>query len=220
METMREKSFVVVEGPIGVGKTTLCRLLARRWGCRAVMEEFEENPFLPRFYQDRRAYAFQTQIFFMLNRFRQQQKLAQLDLFSSRLVTDYMFAKDRIFAAVNLSDNELDLYDALSGILRRELPEPDLVIFLQASVDTLLRRIDSRGRSYERNMSRSYMEQIVEAYNDYFFRQRPHHILLVNTDRADFSQNEESLRGLLEAVESHGGGFETYVPRLGEAGYP
>ncbi len=208
------KRYVVVEGPIGVGKTTLCRLLGDRWKARLVLEEFEENPFLPRFYTDRSKYAFQTQIFFTVSRFRQQQRMDQLDLFHHRVVADYMFGKDRIFAGVNLSDDELDLYNTLADLLSDRLPQPDLVIYLQASLDTLMKRIDARGRSYERNMSRKYLERLREAYSDYFFRGRRHPVLVVNTDDVDFQAGEGALQGLLDAVDAHSGGVETYVPRL------
>lgn len=211
---MREKRYVVVEGPIGVGKTTLCRLLADRWDARLVLEEFEDNPFLSRFYSDRSKYAFQTQLFFTVSRFRQQQRMDQLDLFHRRVVADYMFGKDRIFAGVNLAEDELDLYLTLAGILAGRLPRPDLVVYLQASLDTLMKRIDSRGRPYERNMSRKYLERIRAAYSDYFFRGRRHPVLVVNTDDVDFESSPEALEGLLAAVDGHSGGVETYVPRL------
>jgi deoxyadenosine/deoxycytidine kinase len=211
---LREKRYVVVEGPIGVGKTTLCRLLADRWDARLVLEEFEDNPFLSRFYSDRSKYAFQTQLFFTVSRFRQQQRMDQLDLFHRRVVADYMFGKDRIFAGVNLAEDELDLYLTLAGILAGRLPRPDLVVYLQASLDTLMKRIDSRGRPYERNMSRKYLERIRAAYSDYFFRGRRHPVLVVNTDDVDFESSPEALEGLLAAVDGHSGGVETYVPRL------
>jgi len=135
---MADKAYVVVEGPIGVGKTILCRQLAEEWNAREVLEEVEDNPFLPLFYRDRKAYAFQTQVFFMLNRFSSSRKLSQPDLFSDRVVSDYMFAKDRIFASVNLSTEEFELYSRLALILDREIPTPDLVVYLQASPEILL----------------------------------------------------------------------------------
>ena len=142
-----EKHYIVVEGPIGVGKTTLCGLLAEAWKARLVLEEVEENPFLPMFYRDRRAYAFQTQVYFLLSRYRQQQKLGQLDLFTSRVVADYMFEKDRVFAGINLGEHEFQLYDKLAALLGRDVVKPDLVIYLQASVDTLLARNAARGEN-------------------------------------------------------------------------
>ena len=144
--------YIVVEGVIGVGKTSLVKLLATRTGARVNLEVVEDNPFLGRFYQDRAAHAFQTQIFFLLSRFRQQQHLLQPELFSDLLVSDYLFAKDRIFANLNLDDDELALYNQLAGILEDRVLKPDLVIYLQASTGLLLERIRQRGRSFERGM--------------------------------------------------------------------
>lgn len=206
---------MVVEGPIGVGKTTVCNLLAAGWKAETVLEEVEDNPFLERFYRNRRAWAFQTQLFFMLSRYRQQRKLAQLDLFSRRLVADYMFAKDRIFASINLQDDEFALYEKLCSILDPEVPQPDLVIYLQASCDSLLRRISSRGRPFETDIGRSYLQKLTDAYNDYFFRARKHPTLVVNTDHADFRRHGEDFSRLLEAIAGHTGGVESFVPRLG-----
>ncbi len=215
---MPDLRYVVIEGPIGVGKTTLSRQLAEHWSANLLLEEVEENPFLSRFYKDRAAWAFQTQIFFMLGRYRQQMQLSQLDLFSERIVADYMFAKDRIFASVNLSDDEFILYSRLSGILGEDIPQPDLVIYLQASSDALQRRISGRGRHFENDISRSYLSKLTDAYNDYFFRARMHPTLVVNTDHADFRRRGRDFMGLLEAVENHTGGVQTYVPRFGVKG--
>lgn len=218
---LREKSghvpdsrkYIVVEGPIGVGKTTLCGLLGDAWKARLVLEEVEENPFLPLFYKDRRSYAFQTQVFFLLSRFRQQQKLGQFDLFENRVVSDYMFAKDRIFASMNLGEHEFSLYDKIAAILEKDVHTPDLVIYLQASMDVILSRITKRGRPYERDMSRSYVEALVNAYNSYFFRTRDLPVLIVNTDGMDFRSRPDQLGMLMRAVEEHRGGIQTYVSR-------
>ncbi len=204
-----------MEGPIGVGKTTVCNLLASNWKAGTILEEVEENPFLPRFYKNRKAWAFQTQLFFMLSRYRQQKNLAQLDLFRKKIVADYMFAKDRIFASINLQDDEFALYEKLCTLLAADIPQPDLVIYLQGSTDSLLKRISSRRRSFETDISRSYLEKLIDAYNDYFFRARKHPTLVVNTDHADFRQQGEDFSRLVEAVENHAGSIETFVPRLG-----
>ncbi len=210
---MSEKRYVVVEGPIGVGKTTLCGLLSAAWKARLILEEVEENPFLPLFYRDRKAYAFQTQVYFLLSRYRQQQKLAQLDLFSSRAVSDYMFAKDRIFAQINLGEQEYSLYEKLAGMLERDVQVPDLVIYLQASLDSITTRIARRGRPYEKDMSRSYLEALLNAYNSYFFRTRDLPVLVVNTDGVDFRKGGE-LERLIQAVDGHRGGVCSWVSRL------
>ncbi|MCD4775311.1 MAG: deoxynucleoside kinase [Candidatus Aegiribacteria sp.] len=207
--------YVVVEGPIGVGKTTVCNLLASQWKAVTILEEVEENPFLSRFYRNRKAWAFQTQLFFMLSRYGQQKKLAQLDLFSKKFVADYMFAKDRIFASINLQDDEFVLYEKLCSLLAADIPQPDLVIYLQGSCDSLLKRISSRGRSFESDISRSYLEKLTDAYNDYFFRARKHPTLVVNTDHADFRHKGEDFNRLVEAIGNHTGGVESFVPRLG-----
>jgi len=152
----------------------------------------------------------------MLSRYRQQKKLAQLDLFSKKIIADYMFAKDRIFASINLQDDEFALYEKLCILLAGDIPQPDLVIYLQGSTDSLLKRISSRRRSFETDISRSYLEKLIDAYNDYFFRARKHPTLVVNTDHADFRHEGEDFNQLVEAVENHAGSIETFVPRLGD----
>jgi len=213
---LSEQRFIVVEGPIGVGKTTLCGLLAEAWKARLVLEEVEENPFLPLFYRDRKNYAFQTQVCFLLSRHRQQVKLGQLDLFSRKVVADYMFEKDSIFAGINLGENEFALYEKLAAVLARDVPKPDLIIYLQASLDVLLARIARRGRPYEHDMSRSYLEALLNAYNSFFFRLRDTPVLVVNTDSIDFRSRPGDLEGILKAVERHRGGMQTYVSRLAD----
>jgi deoxyadenosine/deoxycytidine kinase len=178
--------YIVVEGVIGVGKTSLTKLLASRMDGMVNLEVVEENPFLKQFYQDRAQHAFQTQIFFLLSRYRQQQKLFQQDLFSSTVISDYLFAKDRIFANLNLMDDELALYDQLANILEQNILKPDLVIFLQASTDRLMERINVRGRSFERDMSRDYIDALNSAYSYYFHHYRQTPLLVVNTNDFDF----------------------------------
>jgi len=171
---------------IGVGKTSLAKLLATKTGGRLNLEVVEENPFLDKFYGDRAAYAFQTQIFFLLSRFRQQQKLFQHDMFSATLVSDYLFAKDRIFANLNLSNDELALYDQLATILEQRILKPDLVVYLQARTEILLERIHYRGRSYERDMDSGYIDALNEAYSYFFHHYEDTPLLVVNTDELDF----------------------------------
>jgi deoxyguanosine kinase len=178
--------YIIVEGVIGVGKTSLGKLLAARTGAKLNLEVVEENPFLTRFYDDRVGYAFQTQIFFLLSRFRQQQDLFQEDLFSSLLISDYMFAKDRIFANLNLSDDELTLYNQLANILEQRIRRPELVIHLQARTDVLMERIRRRGRAFERDMDRDYIDALNRAYSYYFHHYGDTPLLVVNTDELDF----------------------------------
>jgi deoxyadenosine/deoxycytidine kinase len=197
-----EKGYIAVEGVIGVGKTSLATLLAERLGARLTLEEVEENPFLEEFYADMRGLAFQTQIFFLLSRFRQQQSLVQRDLFSSRVVSDYIFAKDKIFANINLSDKELGLYERLITIMEREIPRPDLVIYLQGSTDFLTERIKSRGRHYERAMPRDYIDVLNTAYNYFFSHYDETPLLIVNNMDVDFLHDPRHFDQLLRAIET------------------
>jgi deoxyguanosine kinase len=178
--------YIVIEGVIGAGKTSLAKLLAARTGARLNLEVVEENPFLKRFYQDRAGYAFQTQIFFLLSRYRQQQALRQSDLFSDLLVSDYLFAKDRIFANLNLGDEELALYEQLATILEQRILFPDLVIYLQARTEVLMQRIRWRGRAFERDMEEEYIEALNRAYSYFFHHYEQTPLLVVNTDDLDF----------------------------------
>ena len=178
--------YIAVEGVIGVGKTSLAKLLATRIVGSLNLEVVEENPFLARFYEDRAANAFQTQIFFLLSRYRQQQNLYQNDLFSATLISDYLFAKDRIFANLNLSDDELALYNQLAAILEQRVRRPDLVIYLQARTEVLQQRIQWRGRSYERDLDPAYLEALNGAYSYFFHHYKDSPLLVVNTDNLDF----------------------------------
>ncbi|MBI2080852.1 MAG: deoxynucleoside kinase [candidate division NC10 bacterium] len=204
--------YIAVEGPIGVGKTSLAELLAGRLGARSLLEAAEENPFLKEFYGDMRRYAFQTQLYFLLNRYRQQQELLQTHLFRQRLISDYLFAKDRIFAYVTLDDNELALYEKLAPLLEVRVPKPDLVIYLQADVETLLRRIGQRGKPYEAHLERLYLEDVVAAYNHFFFHYTETPLLVVNTSEIDFVKRKEDLDDLIRQLEEMKAGTQYYVP--------
>ena len=207
-----EQRYIVVEGPIGVGKSSLTNLLARRFEARRVMEVVEENPFLASFYGDRAKYAFQTQMFFLLSRFRQQQELAQQELFSSVTVSDYLFAKDRIFAALTLDPNELSLYDRVFEALGPRVTRPDLVIYLQARLDVLLSRIRKRGREFERRFDERYLEALCRGYNDYFFHYTETPLLVVNTSEIDFVNNPEDLENLVSVIKQTRKGTVHYQP--------
>ena len=160
--------FIIVEGAIGVGKTSLVLLLSKMFNAKRNLEVVEENPFLSKFYSDIERYAFQTQIFFLLSRYKQQIELAQQDLFNRLVFSDYLFAKDRIFAHLNLSGSELSMYERLYEIMVKDIPSPDLIIYLQASTEMLMKRIALRDRPFERKISYEYMRRLNLAYEEFF----------------------------------------------------
>jgi deoxyguanosine kinase len=215
-------NFITIEGVIGVGKTSLCNLLAERWNARLVLEALDDNPFLPRFYQDRRAWAFQTQMWFLLSRYRQlSEAVAQQDLFHKITISDYTFAKDRIFASINLDDEELQLYGHVANILANRVQRADLVVYLQASTDVLLRRIAKRGRSYEFNMDPSYISLVNDAYNHYFFHYDQSPLLVINTDGTDFVNDDADYTEIVEQIEKARPGVTYYQPlRTGDKNAP
>jgi deoxyguanosine kinase len=208
----QDHRYIVVEGPIGVGKSSLTNILAERYRARRVMEVVEENPFLSSFYEDRDKYAFQTQMFFLLSRFKQQQALFQQDLFNTVTVSDYLFAKDRIFAHLTLDPNELSLYERVFEELGPRVTRPDLVVYLQARIDVLLARIKKRGREFERKFDPSYLEDLCTAYNEFFFHYNDTPLLVVNTSDIDFVNNPEDLENLLNIVRTTKKGTAHYVP--------
>ena len=202
MGSARRYRYIVVEGVIGVGKTTLVHQLTRKLGGRTVLEEFEENPFLPDFYRDRRGFALSTQLFFLMSRFRQQEILAQGDLFRARTVSDYFFDKDRIFALLTLEEHELGIYERLFDVLRPQVPTPDLVLYLFADHRTVMRRIMERGRAYELNMDPAYIEQLARAYHEFFRAWDRCPVLSVDTRRIDFRQGSPALEQLVRMIET------------------
>ena len=207
--------YIAIEGVIGAGKTTLCSMLGETLGAKVVLEKFEENPFLKDFYRDQERYAFQTQIFFLLTRYIQQQDLFQADLFHRFLVTDYIFEKDKIFAYLNLQDEELKLYETLVGTIERNVPTPDLVVYLQSSVPRLMQNIKRRGRSYEANMPESYIKELNEAYNYFFFRYKSTRLLIVNAADLDFVNDREQYDDLVrEIFRVNRSAVEYYNPLL------
>jgi len=209
---VKENRYIVVEGVIGVGKTSLSRLMSERLQAKLVLEEVEENPFLKDFYQDRERYAFQTQMHFLFSRYQQQRSLRQMELFSERMVSDYLFQKDRIFASLNLVERELALYERLVGWLELEVLKPDVVVYLQANPDTLMSRIARRGRTFERDMDREYIRQLNEAYNHFFFHYVDAPLLVVNTNGIDFVNNTDDFEDLLSRIKSHRQGTTYYQP--------
>ncbi len=202
----------MVEGPIGVGKTTLARLLAEEFQARTVLERVDENPFLRRFYEDPEKYALQAQLFFLLTRYRQQQELAQQDLFRQNLISDYLFAKDHLFAQINLDGDELALYRQLFRLLDARLPKPDLVVYLQARVDVLLGRLRKRARDYERHVTPEYVQRIAEAYKDFFFHYEDTPLLVVNCSEIDFVAHSDDTADLIREIRAMGQGVQHYIP--------
>ncbi len=206
---------VAVEGNIGVGKTSLSRLIVKRLGGHLVEDRVDDNPFLDRFYEDSGAYAFQTQLVFLLNRYKQQLSLNQRDLFSDFVVFDYVFARDRIFANVNLGDDELALYERVAKELEAKVVRPDLAIYLQASAGVLFDRVQARGHAHERTLSRDYLEALNEAFNHYFFNYSAGPLLVVNTDAMDFVNDETHFVDLMRRLTEPVVNTEFYVPSLG-----
>lgn len=204
--------YIVIEGPIGVGKTSLAELLAEQLKARKHLEMAENNPFLHDFYRDRRRYAFQVQLYFLLHRYRQQQELLQFDLFKQTVISDYLFAKDKIFAYINLDENELALYEKIHPLLEMRVPLPDLVIYLQASTEVLLHRIDLRGRPYERNIDPLYLDEVNQAYNHFFFHYTANPLLVINTNEIDFVKRKEDLEDLIKQINEMKRGTQYYVP--------
>jgi deoxyadenosine/deoxycytidine kinase len=204
--------YIVIEGPIGVGKTSLAKLLAKEFRARCVLELPEGNPFLSHFYQDRKKYAFQAQVFFLLTRFQQQQEISQLDLFNQVTLSDYLFDKDRIFALLNLDEHEFALYEKIFQLLGGRIPTPDLVIFLQAKPEVLLHRIKSRNITYEREIELDYLKRLTEAYNDYFFHYEQSPLLVVNTSEIDFVKRKEDLEQLLREIKQMKKGTWYFTP--------
>jgi len=214
---LTEIRYIAVEGVIGAGKTSLARILANKINAKIILEEFETNPFLAKFYDDRKRYAFQTQMFFLINRFKQQQELNQEDLFSQFIVSDYIFEKDNIFAYMNLSGDELKLYETLFPQLQRDLRKPDLVIFLQASTDRLLYNIRKRNRKIERSITKAYIKELSEAYNDFFFKYNNTPLLIVNSTDIDFVNREKDFDELFNQIFREDRGFiEYFNPVTGE----
>jgi len=211
-ESTDRPTYIAVEGPIGVGKTTLVKRLADHFPAKTIVEIVEENPFLPEFYKDQEKFAFQTQLFFLLSRYRQQQELWQPDLFHRYIFSDYIFSKDRIFAQLTLSDNEMLLYDQVFQILDTRVLKPDLVVYLQARIEMLLERIKRRGRAFEKNFDPDYLKRLASTYNDYFFHYSDTPLLVVDTSDINVADSEGDFQDLVQSILRHRGGMEFYKP--------
>jgi deoxyadenosine/deoxycytidine kinase len=209
---MAKPRYIVVEGPIGVGKSSLVRMLGERLDARMIFEQVEENPFLEGFYRDPRKFAFQAQLFFLLSRYQQQRELLQQELFAQATVSDYLFAKDRIFAYLNLTEHELALYERIYKMLELDVAKPDLVVFLIAHPKVLLRRIRIRNHPYEHRLGLEYLEQLTNAYSKFFFAYDESPLLVVNTSEIDFVNNPGDFDALLAEIENHTKGTKHFIP--------
>lgn len=205
--------YIAIEGPIGVGKSALAEKLAERLKAKLIREVVEENPFLERFYSDMRNFAFQTQVFFLLSRHKQLRELAQTGLFEERIVSDYLFDKDRIFASMNLTEHEFSLYNRIYDVIRTEVPKPDAVVYLQARPEVLLARIRRRGRPFEVNIDPGYLDNLSDLYNTFFMHYEDAPLLIVNTDRLDYVHNRVEFEELFRAIENTKQGRRFYSPR-------
>ena len=209
---MKKTYHIAIEGTIGVGKTSLAHILSKELEAKLILEQFEENPFLAGFYKDSKSYAFQTQLFFLLSRFKQQSEFHQIDIFSKSIISDYMFMKDRIFAALNLDDKEMSLYNSIALILEKNIVYPDLVIFLESETERLIENIKKRGRKYETNIDWNYIDALNQMYNEYFFRYDKSPVLIINTNDIDFVNNQNDLNEILDIVRKPVHGTKYFNP--------
>ena len=212
---MKNLQYVAIEGTIGVGKTSLANLFSEKLRAKLILEAFEDNPFLTDFYEDPESNAFQTQLWFLLQRYQQQQELRQVDMFHNLIVTDYMFVKDRLFAALNLNEKEMSLYDSVAKMMEKNIIHPDLVIFLQADTETLMKNISKRGRDFEKNMSEDYIDALNQVYNEYFFRYQETPLIIINTNNIDFVQNPGDLEEMIGYIRQPISGTKFFNPSSG-----
>ncbi len=205
--------YIAIDGPIGAGKTTVVDRLAERIDANKVLEDWAENPFLRAFYDGKPGAAFQTELFFLLSRYRQQQELLQRQLFTQATLSDYVFEKSRLFAYLNLDDSELLIFEKLFSLLSESVPKPDLVVYLQAPTEVLVKRVKARGRPEETNFSPEYLAEVNRAYNHYFFHYSATPLLVVNTTDVNFATNPDDTDDLLKQIRGMGKGTQYYVPR-------
>ena len=207
-------SYIVVEGPIGAGKTSLAKKLAEHFDAQTLLEKPQDNPFLSRFYQDPARYALPTQLFFLFQRINEVRDLAQMNLFVNRTVADYLFEKDALFAQLTLNEEEHKLYQSIYQNLALQAPTPDLVILLQASTDNLLERVQRRGHRYEKNMSAEYLGRLANSYRQFFHHYEAAPVLVVNSDNLNFLENADHFALLLDCIDKMRGRREFF--NLGE----
>jgi deoxyadenosine/deoxycytidine kinase len=206
--------FLAIEGPIGVGKTILAKKLGEKLNSQLILEE-SINPFLHEFYQNRKGASFKTQLFFLVNRYTQLINFKQTSLFHSTAICDYIIEKDKIFACLHLDNQELSIYNKLYNLLVKELPQPDVVIYLQAKPDVLLHRIKRRNLTYEKNISEDYLKEVIQAFDYFFFHYKTTPLLVINTNQIDFVLNEEHFNEILKAIDTMRAGTQYYTPWLG-----
>jgi len=209
---MRQKNYIVVEGPLGVGKTSFAMLLAEKINGKTILEETEGNPFLADFYKDPIKFAFQTQLFFILRRFQKQEEINQVDIFKRVVISDFLFDKDRIFARLNLDDREFSLYEQIFHLFKVRILKPNLVIFLQARTDILKERIKKRDRDYEKSINVKYLDQINQAFNEFFFHYTETPLLVIDASEIDFVNVPSDLDNLIVEIEKMERGTKYYVP--------
>ena len=207
-----EPRFIAIEGAIGAGKTSLVNFLGEQYDAHLILEDNDSNPFISQFYEDKDAYSFQTQVFFLLSRYNQYMQLAQRDLFNSVVVIDYLFQRDKVFARLNLEDHEFSLYEQIFNLIDAKAPKPDLVIYLQASTEVLQERVAKRGREYEAFMDPDYLDSVNKAFNNFFFYYSETPLLVINTNEIDFVEKKCDLDELIKKVNSHKIGREYYNP--------
>ncbi len=205
--------YIAIEGVIGAGKTSLAKSLAERLNAKLILEDFEDNPFLERFYENPARYAFHTQIFFLLSRYKQLVELSQEDLFHNYIIADYIFEKDKIFAYLNLQDDELKLYETIVQSIERKIRVPDLVIYLQSTVERLMGNIKHRDRDAEKNIAEDYIRDLNEGYNYFFFRFKATKVMIVNVSDIDFVNNEQDFENLIaEILKAEHSAIEYFNP--------
>ena len=210
---MTNPKYIAIDGPIGAGKTTLSRRLSEDINGRMVLEPVDQNPFLADFYKDRARYAFKTQLFFLLNRYQQQLELKQRELFTKTVICDYTFAKDWIFSRINLTPEEQELYDKVFGLLGARLPKPDIVVYMKADPELILKRIRARGYDYEKPITIDYLKTLINAYNRYFLSYTDSPLLVVDTTELDFIQHNDEYEILKKDILNHRQGTKHLILR-------
>lgn len=192
--------YIAIEGVIGVGKTSLAKKLSERLNAKLILENFDDNPFLEKFYKDPISYAFHTQMYFLLSRYKQLQEIKQIDLFHDYYISDYIFEKDKIFAYLNLQDDELKLYEKIVALIERSIVVPDIIIYLQSTVERLMQNIRHRNRDIEKEIKEDYIKDLNEGYNYFFIRYKATKVMIVNSAEIDFVNNEKDFENLIEAI--------------------